>query len=95
MSLVGPRPEVSRYVELFHADYEQILTVRPGLTDLASIAFADEEKILAAAGNWENEYLSCVLPEKIRLAKLYIENSSLCLDLRIMLKTVLRVARGK
>jgi lipopolysaccharide/colanic/teichoic acid biosynthesis glycosyltransferase len=95
MSLVGPRPEVTRYVELFPTEYQKILSVRPGLTDLASIAFADEEKVLAAADDSEKEYLDRVLPEKIRLAKLYIQNSSLSLDLRIIVKTFLRVARGK
>jgi len=95
MSLVGPRPEVRRYVELFHEDYTKILSVRPGLTDLASLAFADEETRLAETATCEDEYLSHILPEKIRLAKLYIDNSSLSLDVQLMLRTLLRLARGR
>lgn len=58
-----PRPQVARYASLFHDDYATILSVRPGFTDLASIAFADEEKILAAAADADNENLTSVLPE--------------------------------
>jgi lipopolysaccharide/colanic/teichoic acid biosynthesis glycosyltransferase len=93
MSLVGPRPEVPQYVDLFRSDYEEILTYRPGITDLASILYVDEESVLAAAADAEREYLERVLPEKIRLGKEYVRRSSLLLDLKIITATVLRIVR--
>jgi len=91
MSLVGPRPEVPRYVELFHRDYEEILTVRPGITDLASLKYRDESGILAAAKDPEREYVARVLPEKIDLAKQYIREASFLFDLRLIFQTLLKV----
>lgn len=64
MSLVGPRPEVPRYVEMFPSAYTDILAVRPGLTDLASLKYIDEAAVLAAAVSPEDEYINVVLPEK-------------------------------
>jgi FlaA1/EpsC-like NDP-sugar epimerase/lipopolysaccharide/colanic/teichoic acid biosynthesis glycosyltransferase len=91
MSVVGPRPEVPRYVELARKDFSEILSVRPGLTDLASLRYIDEARILAGAINPEAEYRQTILPEKIRLAKLYIRHASLLLDLAIISQTVLRL----
>ena len=88
MSLVGPRPEVRKYVEMFRADYEEILRVRPGITDPASIKYRNEAEILGQAEDPEKEYVARILPEKIRLAKEYAQNSSLWLDLMIILKTI-------
>src|ERR1044071_4030996 len=76
MSLVGPRPELPRYVELFRRDYEEILKVRPGLTDLASLKYSDEASILGKSANPQKDYVASLLPDKIRLAKEYIERSS-------------------
>src|SRR6185503_1152972 len=76
MTLVGPRPEVPRYVEAFHRDYEEILTVRPGLTDLASLKYRDEAALLGRSDDPEEEYVRRVLPDKIRLSKEYIRRSS-------------------
>ena len=89
MSVVGPRPEVPRYVELFRQDYASILTVRPGLTDLASLKYIDEAAILDRVTNPEEEYRRSVLPEKIRLAKLYVNQASLLLDVAIIAQTLL------
>ncbi len=89
MSLVGPRPEVSRYVDLFAEDYGAILTVRPGLTDLASLKYIDESAVLAAAPDPDDEYLNVVLPEKLRLAKFYVQHTSTILDLAIVTQTIL------
>jgi lipopolysaccharide/colanic/teichoic acid biosynthesis glycosyltransferase len=91
MTLVGPRPEVPRYVEAFHRDYEEILTVRPGLTDLASLQYRDEAALLARSSDPEEEYLKRVLPDKIRLGKEYIHRSSLIYDLNLIGKTFHRV----
>jgi lipopolysaccharide/colanic/teichoic acid biosynthesis glycosyltransferase len=88
MSLVGPRPEVHRFVEMFRNDYDTILTVRPGVTDLASIKYRDEQAVLGDVGDPEREYVRVVLPEKIRLAKEYVETQSLWLDIKIIFGTV-------
>jgi lipopolysaccharide/colanic/teichoic acid biosynthesis glycosyltransferase len=91
MSAVGPRPEVPRYVEMFRDDYNIILQVRPGVTDLASLKYRDEAAILGRAADPEEEYVRVVLPEKIRLAKEYVANHSLRLDLSIILGTAIRL----
>lgn len=93
MSLVGPRPEVPRYVELFADAYEEILEVRPGLTDFAAIEFRDEEGVLAAAVDPEAEYRRVVLPAKIALYRRYLAERSMRTDLVILARTVLAVLR--
>jgi lipopolysaccharide/colanic/teichoic acid biosynthesis glycosyltransferase len=93
MSLVGPRPEVRKYVEMFHDDYAEILRVRPGITDPASIKYRHEAEILGRAADPEKEYTERILPEKIRLAKEYAQNASLWLDFVIILKTIHVVGR--
>ena len=95
MSLVGPRPEVPHYVEMFREDYEEILEVRPGITDLASIWFRDEATILSQAENPEQEYIEHVLPRKIQLAKQYIQQSSFLLDLVIIFRTLFKLAADR
>ena len=89
MSIVGPRPEVQRYVDLFLADYSYILTVRPGLTDLASLVFIDEAALLQKAETSEQEYRTSILPEKIRLARWYVAHRSFSFDVAIMVQTAL------
>jgi FlaA1/EpsC-like NDP-sugar epimerase/lipopolysaccharide/colanic/teichoic acid biosynthesis glycosyltransferase len=91
MSVVGPRPEVPRYVELFRSEFSEILSVRPGLTDLASLKYIDEATILRQAPHPEAEYRRTILPEKINLAKLYVRHASLMLDLAIIVQTSLRL----
>jgi lipopolysaccharide/colanic/teichoic acid biosynthesis glycosyltransferase len=91
MSLVGPRPELPRYVELFRRDYEDILKVKPGLTDLASLKYSDEASILGESPNPEQDYLTRVLPDKIHLAKEYIELSSFWYDLKLVLGTIFKL----
>ena len=93
MSFVGPRPEVRQYVELFRQDYEEILKVLPGITDLASLRYRHEAEILGRFEKPEEEYVKRVLPEKIRLAKEYVRRSSLLLDITLIFKTILRVFR--
>jgi len=88
MSIVGPRPEVHCYVELFREDYEEILQVRPGITDLASLKYQDEAALLGRARDAETEYRSNILPDKIALAKEYLRRSSLLFDLVLILRTV-------
>jgi lipopolysaccharide/colanic/teichoic acid biosynthesis glycosyltransferase len=91
MSFVGPRPEVPKYVQVFHRDYEDILRVRPGITDLASLKYRDEASLLGNAENPEEEYLTHVLPDKIKLAKDYVQRSSLLFDVGLILKTMFKV----
>ncbi|HNN43272.1 MAG TPA: SDR family NAD(P)-dependent oxidoreductase [Nitrospira sp.] len=89
MSLVGPRPEVPRYVNMFPEAYTDILAARPGLTDLASLKYIDEAAVLAASDSPEEEYVTVVLPEKIRLARFYVQHASTILDLAIVIQTLL------
>lgn len=91
MSFVGPRPEVRKYVELFRQDYEEILKIPPGITDLASFKYRDEAELLGRFENREEEYLRHVLPEKIKLAKEYLRRSSFLLDLTLIVKTSLKL----
>jgi lipopolysaccharide/colanic/teichoic acid biosynthesis glycosyltransferase len=88
MSIVGPRPEVRRYVELFRQDYEEILQLRPGITDLASLKYQDEAALLGLSRDPEREYQTKILPDKIALAKEYLSRSSLLFDLSLTLKTL-------
>ena len=88
MSLVGPRPEVPEYVKLFRSDYAEILKIRPGITDLASIKYRDEAAVLRKSDNPEKEYLTRTLPDKVALAKEYVQRSSLLFDVTLILKTL-------
>ena len=87
MSLVGPRPEVPRYVDRFPADYERILTIRPGITDRAALEYRDEESVLAGAADPEAAYVDVVLPAKIALYHRYLDEMSLRTDLALVLRT--------
>jgi len=92
MSLVGPRPELPRYVERYpEALRTRVLAVRPGLTDPASIAFLDEAERLARAADPEREYVEVLLPAKLQAAADYAERASLGSDLRILLGTLRRL----
>jgi lipopolysaccharide/colanic/teichoic acid biosynthesis glycosyltransferase len=91
MTFVGPRPEVPQYVEMFREDYKEILKVRPGITDLASIKYRDEAAFLGQSENPEMEYVRRVLPDKIQLGKEYIRRSSLFFDVTLIFKTFLRL----
>ena len=92
MSVVGPRPEVPRYVAQYPADVRQtVLSMRPGITDLASIAFRDESEVLARSGDPERTYVEQILPTKLRYAQQYVHTHSLWMDLQIIAWTVLAV----
>ncbi len=93
MSLVGPRPEVPKYVEMFHDDYAYVLRVRPGLTDPASIKYRDEAAILGASADPQRAYIERILPDKIALARAYVAGASFFGDLGLILRTLLRIAR--
>lgn len=89
MSLVGPRPEVPRYVALYPEELRAlVLSVRPGITDPASLSFRNESELLAQAEDPEREYVEVVMPMKLRLAADYVRNASLGGDIRLILATL-------
>jgi lipopolysaccharide/colanic/teichoic acid biosynthesis glycosyltransferase len=88
MSIVGPRPEVQMYVNMFTEEEKAILSVRPGITDWASIWNPDEGAILAGSPDPEKTYMEEIRPEKIRLQLKYVEEKSLWADLKIILGTL-------
>ena len=95
MSLVGPRPEVQRYVSLYTQEQRKVLQVRPGITDMASIIYRDENERLASVPNPEEYYVKHILPEKIELNFLYIRNQSAREYFRIIFKTLLTAIKGR
>jgi len=89
MSLVGPRPEVPRYVAHYPAALrDRVLAVRPGITDPASLAWIDEGRLLAAAADPEREYIEVILPAKLQRAAEYAERASLATDLAVLWRTL-------
>lgn len=95
MSLVGPRPEVPRYVAHYPAELrDKILSVRPGITDIASIEYRDESAVLARASNPEQAYIHEVLPHKLALAAQYVDQASVWMDVKLILRTIGAIARG-
>ena len=91
MSFVGPRPEVGRYVDLYRGDYEFLLMVRPGITDLASLKYRHEAELLGRYPDPEAAYVKVLLPDKIALGREYIRRMSPWFDLVLILKTVFRM----
>lgn len=89
MSLVGPRPEVLKYVEKWpEDDKKQILSIKPGIADYASFYYSNEEKVLARAEDPEYAYVNVVMPHKLRLYLRYLRERNLWLDLRIIMATI-------
>lgn len=95
MSIVGPRPEVQEYVDLYTESQRKILQVKPGITDLASLAYFHENELLANSENPQQTYIKEVLPAKIKLNEEYLMNPSFFNDLSIILKTVAKIFRKK
>lgn len=88
MSLVGPRPEVLKFVKLQEEEYKKVLSVKPGITDNAAIEFRDEETIMEQYTDKEKAYVEEVLPKKIKLYNQYIDNISFWNDIKLILKTL-------
>jgi lipopolysaccharide/colanic/teichoic acid biosynthesis glycosyltransferase len=91
MSLVGPRPEVRKYVQLYNDTQLQVLSVKPGITDLASIEFSNENEILGKSDNPEQLYIEEIMPRKLSMNLEYIRTRSFLNDLRIIGRTVAKI----
>jgi lipopolysaccharide/colanic/teichoic acid biosynthesis glycosyltransferase len=94
MSVVGPRPEVPRYVAMYNTEQRAVLTVRPGITGMASIDYIDENEILARSPDPEKVYVQEVMPAKLALDLRYVRKQNFALDMRIILITIRRVFLG-
>jgi lipopolysaccharide/colanic/teichoic acid biosynthesis glycosyltransferase len=93
MSLVGPRPEVPRYVARYRPEWQPLLAVRPGITDLASLAFHNEEGLLAGARDREQAYTDVVMPLKLELALTGVARASVLTDVSVLVRTALTLLR--
>lgn len=93
MSIVGPRPEVKEYVDLYTAEQRQVLNVKPGITDLASLEYFKENELLGNSENPEKTYIEEIMPAKIELNKKYISNPTIGADIKIMWQTFLKIIR--
>jgi len=91
MSLVGPRPEVPEYVALYTSEQKKVLSVKPGITDFASLKYINENEILSKTDNWEKSYINHIMPNKLNINLEYIKKKSLALDLIIILKTIQKI----
>jgi lipopolysaccharide/colanic/teichoic acid biosynthesis glycosyltransferase len=94
MSMVGPRPEVKAYIDLYPERWAKVLSVRPGITDPASIAFRNEENLLAKSNDPELEYRNVILPRKLDIYEGYVDSISLLKDIRVLFTTFFVVFRG-
>jgi lipopolysaccharide/colanic/teichoic acid biosynthesis glycosyltransferase len=94
MTLVGPRPEVPRYVASYGLEQRRVLELVPGITDEASIRYLDESALLAAAADPEQVYVNEIIPEKIRLNLAYAAHATVWTDLRVIMATVRRLFRS-
>lgn len=94
MSLVGPRPEVPRYVAHYDpALRDKVLSVRPGITDIASIEYRDESAVLARAADPEHAYIHEVMPHKLALAASYVDQASVWTDIKLILRTLVAIVK--
>jgi lipopolysaccharide/colanic/teichoic acid biosynthesis glycosyltransferase len=93
MSLVGPRPEVRPYVNLYTAEQREVLSVRPGITDYASIIFRNENELLANREDPEKVYIEEIMPAKLKLNLKYIRENTLLTDFKIIMKTVFKILK--
>ena len=93
MSLVGPRPEVRKYVDLYTDEQKRVLSVRPGITDYASIEYVNENELLGKAENPDEVYINQIMPDKIRLNIKYIDNQSVKEYFKIIFLTIFKIFR--
>ena len=93
MSLVGPRPEVKKYTDLYTEEQKQVLQVRPGITDWASIKYVDENKILGESKDPDDAYVNLIMPNKIKLNMVYIQHQTLGEYFKIIVTTFKEIVR--
>ena len=93
MSVVGPRPEVAKYISLYNSEQLKVLSVKPGITDYASIVYFDENQLLGESENPEKTYVEIIMPHKLKLNLKYIEEKSLYVDLKIIFSTLVKVIK--
>ncbi len=91
MSLVGPRPEVRKYVEMYNEEQKKVLNVQPGITDYASIEYSNENEVLAKSSNPEETYIKEIMPHKLQLNLKYIAEKSFVTDLKIIFRTLKKI----
>ena len=94
MSIVGPRPEVREFVDLYSEAQKKVLDVKPGITDYASIEYFNENELLAASDDPKKTYIEDIMPDKIKINQKYLANPTLSHDLKIIFKTILRVLKN-
>ncbi|MGG7142791.1 sugar transferase [Clostridium nigeriense] len=90
MSLVGPRPEVPKYVALYNKEQKKVLDIRPGITDMASLRYKDENDILGKVDNPEEYYINVIMKDKLNLNLEYIEKSNVFFDIYLIVKTIIK-----
>lgn len=93
MSFVGPRPEVRKYVDLYTEEQKQVLSVRPGITDLASIKYRNENELLDQSTNPEDTYINEIMPSKLKINLDYVKNINLVNDIKLILLTIKTVIK--
>jgi lipopolysaccharide/colanic/teichoic acid biosynthesis glycosyltransferase len=93
MSLVGPRPEVKKYTDLYSLAQQKVLSVKPGITDYASIEYRNENELLAKSENPEKTYIQEVMPHKLLLNLKYIQEQSIITDIKVIFKTILKIVQ--
>ena len=93
MSFVGPRPEVPKYVAMYNEKQKEILKIRPGITDIASIRYRDENAILAQSRDPEQTYINEIMPEKLDLNFKYLENISIIWDIKLIIITIFKIIK--
>lgn len=93
MSIVGPRPEVKKYVDLYNEEQLKVLSVCPGLTDFASIEYMDENVLLGKSDNPDKTYIEEIMPAKLKLNLRYIEQQSFKLDIKLIFRTIGKLFR--
>ena len=93
MSLVGPRPEVRKYVDFYNIEQRQVLLVKPGITDFASLEYINENELLAKSTNPEQTYIDEIMPAKLALNIKYIEQKSIFIDFKIIINTILKIIK--
>nr|WP_305049818.1 sugar transferase [Elizabethkingia bruuniana] len=91
MSFVGPRPEVEKYTVLYNETQKEVLSVRPGITDYASIKYRNESEILAQSSNPEKTYIEVIMPEKLNINLAYIKDNNIFKDVKIIFETFIAI----